>query len=81
MSASPPSEAAIQAVDALRLEGIVEFCDLAASYARSASEAAFRNDRLTLRTHLMQLRACVVEALKTHKELTPLEDEKARAAA
>ena len=80
MSASPPSEAAIQAVDALRLEGIVEFCDLAASYARSASEAAFRNDRLTLRTHLMQLRACV-EALKTHKELTPLEDEKARAAA
>ena len=33
----------------------------------------WRGDRLTLRIHLKQLRASVVEALQVHKDLTPVE--------
>jgi hypothetical protein len=77
---NPPSEAAIRAADDLILESIREFCGLAGSYKISASEAARRGDRLTLRVHLMQLRLCVIEALKAHKDLTPVEGDARRAA-
>jgi hypothetical protein len=76
MSALPsPSKAARKAADDLILECLIEFCALSESYARSASEAAWRGDRQTLRVHLVQLRLAVVEALKAHKDLSPVADE------
>ena len=42
--------------------------DVAASYARSIGEAAFRGDQLTAGVHLRQLRACVLEMIKLYKE-------------
>jgi hypothetical protein len=65
-----PSAAALAASNDLRLDAIVEFADLAASLARSAAEAAFRDDRLELEVQLRRLRLTVVEALKTFNELT-----------
>jgi hypothetical protein len=57
------------AVSDLQFDLIVETVDLAASYGRSASEAAWRGDRLTLGVHLRQLRLCVIAAIQTFKEL------------
>jgi hypothetical protein len=56
----------------LQFEFLSEICDLAASYARSASEAAYRGDQLTLGTHLRQMRLVLIESLKTFKELEDL---------
>jgi hypothetical protein len=58
------------ALDDLCLEAIVEFADMAASYARSASEAAWRGDRDFLRVHLAQLRFSAIEAIKVFKDLS-----------
>ena len=66
--ASIPEHAAGGA-DALRLELIGETVELAASYARSATEAAWRVDKVTLGVHLRQLRLCVITAIQTFKEL------------
>jgi hypothetical protein len=57
------------AVNDLQLGLIGETVDLAASYARSASEAGGRGDTLTLGVHLRQLRLCVIAAIQTFKEL------------
>jgi hypothetical protein len=62
----PPIQTAL---DDLRLDAIVEFADLAASYARSASEAAWRGERLLLRCHLQQLRMATRDALQTFNSL------------
>jgi hypothetical protein len=62
----PPLQSTL---DDLRLEAIVEFCDLAASCARSASEAAWRGERRTLRCHLEQLRMATRDALQTFNSL------------
>jgi hypothetical protein len=62
-------EHAASAVSDLQFDLIVETIDLAASYARSASEAAWRGDRLTVGVHLRQLRLCVITAIQTFKEL------------
>jgi hypothetical protein len=43
--------------------------DLTASYARSASEAAWRDDRPTLQLHLKQLRLSLLTAIETFKLL------------
>jgi hypothetical protein len=56
----------------LACEAIIECCDLAASYARSAGEAAWRGDRRLLSGHLAQLRLTVIAALDAHKHLGPL---------
>ena len=66
-----PSAAAEKSVDYLRLEFIEEVCDSLASYARSATEAAWRGDRRTLGVHLAQSRLTLIEALKTFNELSP----------
>jgi len=55
-----PSEAAILATNDLCFEAINEICNLAASYARSAAESAYRGDHSTLRAHLLQLGLTVV---------------------
>jgi hypothetical protein len=56
--------------DDLRLEMIVETSELAASYARSVVEAAWRGDRLELGVHLQRLRLSTIEAIRTYKELS-----------
>jgi hypothetical protein len=38
-------------LDNLRFDAVAEYADLAASYWRSAAEAAFRGDRTTLEVH------------------------------
>jgi hypothetical protein len=67
VSADPQTVAVV--ADDLRLEMIVETSELAASYARSAAEAAWRGDRLTLGVHLRQLRLATIACLKTFNEL------------
>jgi hypothetical protein len=66
---SVPSAAAISAGHDLMFGAIVETADLAASYARSAAEAAWRGDRLTPGVHLRQLRLATIAALRTYNEL------------
>lgn len=53
----------------LCFDAIIECCELSASYAYSAREAAWRGDWLLLAGHLSQLRACVVTALDAHKRI------------
>ena len=61
--------AALSACRDLIFEALVEVCDRAASYARSASEAAWRGDEHTVNVHARQLRDCVVEAIKLRNDL------------
>jgi hypothetical protein len=76
---SVPSAAAISAGRDLLFGAIVETADLAASYARSAAEAAWRGDELTVRVHLGQLRLATIEAIRILNELVA-ESADARAA-
>ena len=74
------STAVVGVVDDMRLDMIVEVCDLASSYARSAAEAAWRGDRLTLGVHLQQLRLSTIEAIRLFKLLGSQAVEEAKAA-
>jgi hypothetical protein len=79
---SPPNGAAdrcASAVNDLQLGLIGETVELAASYALSAAEAAWRDDKVTLGVHLRQLRLCVITAIQTFKELSHGPGEKAGA--
>lgn len=70
MTLSPSHAARVAAAcNDLAFEAIVDCCDLAASYAMSAREAAWRGDRQLLAGHLSQLRACIITALGAHKRL------------
>ena len=71
LSPSDPHAVASACAD-LCFEAIVECCELGASYAYSAREAAWRGDRLLLAGHLAQWRACVVAALDAHKRLAAI---------
>jgi hypothetical protein len=75
-----PSDRTARAGNNLRYEFIVERCSLGESYARSASEAAWRGDYRTLYVHLRQLRLSVIAALQTFKEIAPADGEKVEAA-
>jgi hypothetical protein len=55
--------------DDLAFEAIVEACDLAGSYARSAAEAAWRGNHRLVERHLSELRLCVRTALAARKRL------------
>jgi hypothetical protein len=66
---APPSPAAIGMANDLCYDFIVQNCELAASYARSAGEAAWRGDRQTLGTHLRQLRLVVIALLQSYNEI------------
>ena len=70
----PQASAIKSACDDMVFEAIIDTCDLAASYARSASEAAWRGDRRLLAGHLAQLRLTVITALDFHKRLGALPD-------
>ena len=70
MNALPtPSQEAILAARDIRREAVVEMADLAASYWRSAAEAAYRDDQLTLEVHCRQLAILTREAFATVKTL------------
>jgi hypothetical protein len=77
---APPSAAAIGAANDLCCEFLVEHCELAESYARSAGEAAWRGDRQTIGTHLRQLRLVVIALLQTFKEIADVAAQKKSAA-
>lgn len=64
------SARALSASRDLVFAALGETCDLAASYARSAAEAAWRGEEPTLDAHLRQLRACTIEAIKLRNDLT-----------
>ena len=49
-------------------DDIREVSGLAASYARSIDEAAFRGDGVTVLAHLKQLRLCIVSMIRTYKD-------------
>jgi len=79
-SAPLPSPAAIAAADDMTFAAIEDAADLAASFARSAGEAAFRRERVTLGVHLRQLRLVVIAAIGAFNELSAKAGEKAEAA-
>jgi hypothetical protein len=63
-----PSREAVLAARNLAFDAIIEHCSLAESFALSAGEAAWRGDELTVRTHLRQLRLCVIASLQTFND-------------
>ena len=66
---SVASPSAIAAVNDLTFAAIEEIADKAASYARSAAEAAWRGERRTLGVHLAQLHLTTIEAIRLFKSL------------
>ena len=72
MSAREPRPHTVEAtLDDLRLDALLELCELLSSYARCAAEAAWRGDKVTLGVHLRQARLVLIEALQTFRELRP----------
>lgn len=69
MTTQAPSEAAISAAADSYFEFIAEKADLAASYARSVGEAAWRGDRATVGVHLKQLRLTAIALLQAYNEI------------
>jgi hypothetical protein len=63
----PASPTVVSVCDDLRFEAIIEASKLPERYRRSAGKAAWRSDRLTLRTHLRQLRPSAVTAIQVFK--------------
>ena len=66
-----PSVAALALVDGQRLEFIAETLDFVGSYALSAREAAWRDDRPEFGVRLRQLLDCLHAAIQTFNELEP----------
>jgi hypothetical protein len=66
---SHPSPEAVDVGRELAFEALTETLNLAASYARSASEAAFRGNPNTVGIHLRQTRLCVLDAIQIYKEM------------
>lgn len=72
LSASAPGTGQViqhQLCDRLRLGLISETLDLVASYASSAAEAAWREDRATLEVQLKQTRLSLLTAIEAFKQL------------
>jgi hypothetical protein len=63
-----PSPELISAQRDQVFEEIERQADLAASYARSIGEAAFRGDQVTIIVHLRQLRECLLAMFATQKD-------------
>jgi hypothetical protein len=64
-----PRSSAAELCDSLRYELIGEAMALAASYARSAAEAAWRGDQETLKVHIQQTRLSLLTAIEAFKAL------------
>jgi hypothetical protein len=69
MNAPAPTAEAERAADQMTFEGLAETLDLAASFARSAAESAWRDERGLLRLHLLQLSRSTTEALTVYRAL------------
>jgi hypothetical protein len=69
MQDEPSSPELISALRDQAFEELERVSYLAASYARSLGEAAFRGDEATVLVHLKQLRLCVLSMIKTYKGL------------
>jgi hypothetical protein len=67
------SPEAISAANDLAYEALVESATLVESYARSLREAARRAEAVTVKAHILQLRACIVAVIGTFKELEDVE--------
>jgi hypothetical protein len=52
-----------------RFCAVIEHADLAASWARSAAEAAWRGERTELRYYLNQMRLATISAISVFKQL------------
>jgi hypothetical protein len=68
MNDQPPSPELISALRDQVFEEIERQADLAASFARSLGEAAYRGDEMTTAVHLRQLRDCCVTMFKAYKD-------------
>jgi hypothetical protein len=66
---STPAPPAVSVSDDLRFGAIAKTLALAESHVRSAAEAAWRGDRLTLGTHLQQVRLSAIRAIQIFKRL------------
>ncbi len=75
----PISPIALAAGREIMFGVVMDPCDLAASYGRSAAEAAWRGDEATLGERLREMRKAVIAALMAFNELVA-EGEQARAA-
>ena len=64
-----PSPEAVSAAHDLTFEALEETAALAESYARSLGEAAWRAESVTVKAHVLQLRACIVAVIGTFNEL------------
>jgi hypothetical protein len=60
-----PSAELVAALRDQAFEAILETSDMAASYARSLGEAAYRGDELTMVAHIKQLRLCTTSLIGT----------------
>jgi hypothetical protein len=60
-----------EVVAVLRDQAFIEIervANLAASYARSTGEAAFRGDQTSVLVHMRQVRLCCVSMIQTYKD-------------
>jgi hypothetical protein len=64
-----PTPEAIEITRNFIFESLMETADLAASHAVSLREAASRGDTRTCEMHIRQLRACILAAIGTYKDL------------
>jgi hypothetical protein len=69
MNDEPPSPELTSVLRDQAFEELIDNADMAASYARSIAEAAFRGDQTTVAVHLRQLRECCLAMIKTYKDL------------
>ena len=69
MNALAPTAEAQRATEEMTIDSLAETLDLAASYARSAAECAWRGDHGLLRRHLIQSSRAMTEALLTFAAL------------
>ena len=65
--------------DGWNTDGLVRLCGIVASHARSAGEAAWRQDRGLTRMHLGHTRSALILALKAFNAATAPPDQKERA--
>jgi S-methylmethionine-dependent homocysteine/selenocysteine methylase len=66
--ATAPSPEAISAARDLIFEALTETGVLIGSYGNSLAEAAFRGDKLTVETHLRQIRSCLLAGVDNFKQ-------------
>jgi hypothetical protein len=67
--ADAPSPEVVSVLRDQAFEEIEWVASRAASYARSAAEAAYRGDETTMGVHIRELRLCCLSLIQTWKEM------------